>query len=487
MAKPLTIMGATLVLIGLVAMSVLRAPDHAGSARADRQQLHSSVARIAHGTKPDASAGSRPRLAVRVRDGHRPIRGAELTIRTEEGLYSERTNARGRARLVLDRPGLVTINATASGYVAQVTAVDVRDGTARADLRLQAVAALRGRVVGYTGAPVRLSVLAVATGDEGKIATDVVADDGRFALTSLPPGTYAVGLNPGSYRTQEILVHLEPGEQAEIELPMAAVGRLAVTALLPDGGSYPGELRLEREGDGARLERVVRVASGAAQEIEAVPAGRYAAELAVEGAARRPGQIVVVAAGQTTPVVFTWPSGELGGRVVDARGAGAAAGVAAFKVTVNEEGRDIRGAHPDHATETDGFGRYVLRGLDPGRYVVGALAVGKMGLGDAEVVDGERRVLDLRLAEVVSLRTRVEYRGVPVVGAKVFATSVPVSLNARSAGTDASGIARVPSLMPGSYRIHAVWNDGDDGPLREGRAEILITGERDQAVTVQLH
>jgi hypothetical protein len=110
-----------------------------------------------------------------------------------------------------------------------------------------------------------------------------------------------------------------------------------------------------------------------------------------------------------------------------------------------------------------------------------------MGLGDVEVVDGERRELDLRLTEVVSLRTRVEYRGRPVVGANVFATSVPVALNARSAGTDESGIASVPSLTPGSYRIHAVWNDGDDGPLREGRAEVLVTGARDQTVTVQLH
>jgi hypothetical protein len=103
------------------------------------------------------------------------------------------------------------------------------------------------------------------------------------------------------------------------------------------------------------------------------------------------------------------------------------------------------------------------------------------------VVEGARSELEIRLAEVVSLRTRVEYRGLPVVGAKVFATSAPFSLNARSAGTDASGIASVPSLTPGSYRIHAVWNDGEDGPLREGRAEVLVTGEREQAVTLQLH
>jgi hypothetical protein len=388
---------------------------------------------------------------------------------------------------VLDRPGVATVNATAPGYVAQMTTVDVRDRSARADLLLEAGAALHGRVVGYTGYPARLSVMAVAERDEGKLATGLVAPDGRFALTSLEPGTYAVGLDPGSYRTQEVLVHLEAGEEAEVELPMVATGKLSVTAMLPDGGSYPGELRLEREGDGARLERVVRLASGVAQEIEAVPAGRYAAELAVEGAAKRPDQIVEVVTGQTTAVVFAWPGGELAGRVVDARGAVAGAGVATFRVSVNEEGREIRSSHPDHTTETDGFGRYAFRGLDAGRYAVGALSVGKMGLGDAEVVDGERRELDLRLAEVVSLRTRVEYRGTPVAGAKVFATSVPVSLNARSAGTDASGVASVPSLTPGSYRVHAVWSDGEDGPLREGRAEVLVTGERDQAVTLQLH
>jgi hypothetical protein len=383
---------------------------------------------------------------------------------------------------------VATLHATAPGYVAQMTTADVHGPTARADIQLQAGAALRGRVVGYAGAPARLSVVAACERDEGKMATDLVAADGRFALTALEPGTYAVGLSPDSYRAHEVRVHLEAGEEAEIELPMVAVGKVTVTAVLPDGaGPYTGELRLEREGDGARLERAVRVASGEAQEIEAVPAGRYAAELGVEGAARRPDQIVAVVAGQTTAVVFTWPSGELAGRVVDARGAVLGAGVAAFKLTVDAEGREIRSSHPDHATETDAWGRYAFRGLDPGRYAVGALHVGKMGQGDAEVVEGARSELEIRLAEVVSLRTRVEYRGLPVVGAKVFATSVPLSLNARSAGTDAGGIASVPSLTPGSYRIHAVWNDGEDGPLREGRAEVLVTGERDQAVTLQLH
>jgi hypothetical protein len=477
-------------MLGLLATSVLRSPNPVGSVHADGQKIHPGAASAEHAaqTAPrQPSAATRARLVVRVHDGHRPIRGAELTVRTADGLYAGRTNARGRARIVLERSGMATVNATAPGYVAQMTTVDVRDRSARAELRLQAGAVLRGSVVGYAGAPARLSVVALAERGEGGMATGPVAADGRFALTALEPGTYAVGLNPGSYHAQAVLVHLEAGEEAEIELPMVALGTLTVTARFPDGGSYRSELRLEREADGARLERVVRLASGVAQEVEAVPAGRYAVELAVEGAAKRPDQIAVVVPGQPTAVVFTWPSGELLGRVVDARGAIAGAGVAAFKVTVNEEGREIRSSHPDHATETDGFGRYVFRGLDPGRYAIGALSVGKMGLGAVEVAEGERRELELRLAEVVSLRTRVEYRGVPVAGARVFATSVPVSLNARSAGTDASGVASVPSLTPGSYRIHAVWNDGDDGALREGRAEVMVTGERDQAVTLQLH
>jgi hypothetical protein len=311
MAKPITIIGTALVMIGLVAVSVLRSTQPTGSIHADSQSAPAGVARVGHGTKTAAtqpSAAFRARLAVRVRDGHRPVRGAELTVRTADGVYSARTNGHGRARVVLDRPGEATVNATAPGYVAQMTIVDVRDRSARADLQLVAGAALRGRVVGYAGAPSRLSVVAVDERDETRMATALVAADGRFALASLEPGTYAVGLNPGSYRTQDVLVRLAAGEEAEIELPMVAVGKLAVTAMLADGGSYPGELRLEREGDGARLARAVRLTSGVAEEIEAVPAGRYAVELAVEGAARRPEQIMTVEAGQTTRVVFTWPA-----------------------------------------------------------------------------------------------------------------------------------------------------------------------------------
>ncbi len=492
-AKPLTVVGTALVLLGLVAIGLFRSSRSrsAVSAHTDAQGMGTIVSRTEHGRGAAASrprAVSLPTLIVRVHDGNRPIRGAELTIRSEEGIRSKRTNAHGRAVVVLDRPGVLTVNAAAPGYVAKMTTVDVRERTARADLLLQASAAVRGRVIGYEGVPSRLSVVAVSEREEGKMATASIAGDGDFALTSLEPGTYAVGLHPSSFRTNEVLVHLEAGEEAEIELPMVEVGKLTVTAIFPEGTvPRPGELRLVRESDRSRLDRTVKLASGVSQDIEAVPAGRYAAELIVEGASRRPEQIVAVAVGQTTPVVFTWPGGELAGRVVNARGAVVGAGVAAFKVTVDQEGREIRSSHPDHSTETDEFGRYILRGLDPGRYAVGAMSIGMMGLGDAEVAEGEHRELDLRVAGVVSLETRVVYRGRPVVGAQVFATSLPVSLNARSAGTDASGIASVASLTPGSYRIHAVWNEGEDGPLREARAEVLVTGEEDQPLTLQLH
>jgi hypothetical protein len=327
----------------------------------------------------------------------------------------------------------------------------------------------------------------MSTNDEGRMATAPVSADGEFTLTDLESGTYAVGLSPRVFRSAHVVVRLAGGDEAHVELPMVSVGRLAVTAHLPDDArASPGELRLVREEDGARLGHTLALETGIARHVEGLPAGRYSAELTVPGTAMRPAQIAAVNAGGTTAVTFTWPTGELRGRVASVHGPRVGALVTAFRVETAADGRELRSDHPSHATYTDGDGNYRLTGLDPGHYLLGSMYPGLLGMADTALADGEHRRLDIVLATITSLRTRVVYRGAPVAGAQVLATSRPYSLNARSGHTDADGVAELPSLGRGTYHLHAVWSESDEGPLREARADIEIMDGEPEPVVLRL-
>jgi protocatechuate 3,4-dioxygenase beta subunit len=148
------------------------------------------------------------------------------------------------------------------------------------------------------------------------------------------------------------------------------------------------------------------------------------------------------------------------GRVVDARGDGVSG--ALVRAAYADDPPHLEQLRPSPAAIAEADGRFVIEGLDPGRYDVRALAPPDVGLAPAEVegVSSGARGLVLTLASAggkVRGTVRDGATGEPVAAFTVLVTVRVGPLQRRlyaSAGVfDASGRYEVAGLVPGAYAV----------------------------------
>jgi hypothetical protein len=413
------------------------------------------------------------RVAVRG-DDDVPVADARVTLRTDEAELFEVTDADGQAVAELRAPGPVLVHAAAEGHDEVSLESQATERGGEVTLVLPRSGELGGRVTGYGGEPQDLIVLAALADDPGKLRSAPVFADGTFRFAALPAGTYVVGLQPAGFEARLVEAQVAPGRHAEVELALVEMGAVDLTAVLPAGSaaSRDAVLRLVRADEGIELTRALAVTSGVTQRIEALPVGRYGVELTVSGLAQVPFQTVEIAPHQASPLDFRWPASRIAGRVSGPSRLAAAAIVSAFKVVPGVDDRTVRDNTSEVTTLAAADGSYLLAGLDAGHYVVVAQRDPLVIAADVTLGAEEDRTLDLRLDSGRTVIALVRRRGVPIEGARVFATSVPYAENSRSADTDARGLVRLRHLTGSTYHLRAVWMEGEDGPLRQARADV---------------
>lgn len=429
----------------------------------------------------------RPVLRVRITNGTRAVAGADVTIRTPDGVQAQTTSASGVATFKLATPARASVHARAPAHVATDGEVEVTDRHARLSLQLTPASQLDGRIIGYTGAPADLSIVAHADAAEGKMAATAVAPDGTFHIDDVEPGAYSLALNPDAYRIDPVRVSLLPGQRQYVELTLPQLGTLRVhTEALENPAKEGGRLVL-RSPAGDEMSRDIPLTPHHVEHLVGIPAGRYSVQLETFTVARRPLQFVTIVAGETSDLTFTWPTGELRGYIRFGRDAAPGASIGAFRILRDETGAPYRDHRPEQVTQAGADGSYRLPGLDAGHYIVGSLGDGALGSVEADVAEGAVQTADVTLERITTLATRVSYQGRPVEGAHVFATSEPYALNARSGLTGVDGLAELGSLTRGQYRLHAMWSDEDSGAMREASQTITITGSETRPVDLQIH
>jgi hypothetical protein len=419
-------------------------------------------------------------LHIDVRDDQGdPVPEARVTVRAGKALLFQATDIEGHAVAELQQRGHADVHAVADGYEEASAEVEIAEDSARAALVLQRSGELTGHVVGYSGEPDNLSVLAVVAGEPGKLRSAVLSASGAFRFQALPAGTYVVGLQPAGFEAGSVEVTVLPGEHAEVELTLVRMGSLDVTAFLPSdiAASRQASLRLFRSREGIEFTRPLFLRSGVAERIAALPVGRYGVELTVTGLAQVPLQTVEVVPDRPQPLNFRWPEGRIAGRVSSSSGVATAAAVSAYKMVAGADDARVRDNNPEIKTYTKTDGSYVLSGLDAGHYVVIAQRDPFVAAADVDLSAAEDHTVDLTLESGRTIIARVRYRGRAVEGARVFATSMPYAENARSAETDARGLVRLQHLNGSAYNLRAVWIEGDDGPLRQARADVDLDAD----------
>ncbi len=165
--------------------------------------------------------------------------------------------AGGRARLAGVAPGPYRVEVTCAGNVAPVT--DNRDVAAGVteqtwefvlERRWQDTGALAGRVVSHDGAPVAHAVVEVPLGplEHTRQTTDY---EGRFFFPDLPARRLAVhARGPSGLTSAPASIEVVPDRTAELELRLAAPGRVRGRVVDADTGQPVPDAWVELDGQG---------------------------------------------------------------------------------------------------------------------------------------------------------------------------------------------------------------------------------------------
>lgn len=428
---------------------------------------------------------------VSTSDGQ-PIAGALVTLAPlddDDRLPTTvRTDAGGGWSIAAIEPGRHALSATAAGFLPGIRAeITLRAGAVHDGLDLQLERGgnlLSGVVHDLTGGVVEGALIQV-TAQAGLLhmrerdSYFTLSDaDGRYAL-QVPDGRHRIRASHLDYSAEQVVLELAGADQRrDFSLVPAAViegvvlresdrqpvAHAEITWTRERSVMLPGGDRMNRRERGGRLiadERGrfrVRGLPPGLVELSA-RASRFASETAVE---------VPVGIAERIEGVELWliAAADVRGRVID----------------LHADGGGVEGAHVQlhgelgfgSSTSTDAEGRFVIRGVLPGRYGVRASAAGYRFMRESETltIDGaEPPELELALERGAMIRGRVE----PPLLAEVAIELRPEAMRIGQGGTfslvgpvlsqSETGEFELGPVDPGQYTLEARAADGRGGTV----------------------
>jgi protocatechuate 3,4-dioxygenase beta subunit len=405
-------------------------------------------------------------LAGRVTDPQgRPVAGALVRAELEPQFWTsssvETTDADGRFEIAGLDPGTYTVMARHADFAAALAGGVAVTGEGRGDLAivLTTGAAVSGRLVDNEGRPLagRVNVQELAGQAVPRSLTDLLradaADDGRFRVERLAPGSYALGAVAPRFSGRRVEAEVSGRE------PVVDVGDI----VLEQGVAIRGRVRTVAGVPIADAEITTgsfdMVRGGAFSEARSGPDGTFVLAGLIPG----PTQVNVRASGfasvndktlmagdEPVDVILT-PGGSIGGLVVEE----ANHPVDAYRIVVNP----AKARHPFEGRVEkavgSGDGRFLLEDLADETYVVQVLVPDRAPAVVPAVRVNAGRTTDAGIIRVpkggVVRGTVTDAAGDPVVGAtvKAYGTAQDVmewrdQLQALSEGSGAFEIKGVP-------------------------------------------
>jgi len=312
-------------------------------------------------------------------------RRGEFHFRAPDGAALE-------ARAPGHTPGRAVLDEAARATRKLVLRLGAGDTTALGSARLT------GIVVDGAGAPLPGVLVAAAPdlpGDDiAAGARALTGTDGRFAMTGLDPSHYRVEARDQVHAPARAEVTLAPDQAADLRLVMTTGAVLTGTVRDTAGQPVPAFTVVVSEsgalGSGRTAATRTFVDSAGSFAIDGLEAGDYRVQASAHGhAPSRPVDGSAVAPPERpTPVAIVLPAGGTLTGLVRAAGGGPIEGA---RITVEGGLGEGSTAVPFSASATSAAdGRFVLRGLAPGRRSVAASAAGHHGaiIGGLEIADG---------------------------------------------------------------------------------------------------
>lgn len=372
------------------------------------------------------------------------------------------------------RPGQLAVLVEAASFVPWTSAVTVESHGTHLEIVLSATGSISGRVITDMADKSRLQVVVRIPDDSDEVADGFCDAGGNFEVKDLRPGEYllSVAVHHAGV-VPERPIHILPGERAVVVLEVPALGTLLGSAHLPlrPGARSTGRPTLELHGhSGIAIHTKVDLDDGGRFEVQGIPGGTYEARLEVPGLPRIAGRWIDVRPPAVATVDFAWSNTWIGGRIRNPLGA------TAGTVIVRRLEDDELSSIPQYSLKTEADGKFTVRGLPPGEYVIAAGTSSGETSRRVQVQEGEPAAdLDLSIGDGQTLMVEVTRSGKPASRVQVYAVRLPLGESARFALTGVDGIATLDPISPGRYSIVARLQPRDEeAPLEQAATEISI-------------
>ncbi|MGH9384912.1 MAG: carboxypeptidase regulatory-like domain-containing protein, partial [Vicinamibacterales bacterium] len=402
-----------------------------------------------------------------------PVGGATV----EAGLSRTTTDDQGRFRLEAVAPGdVVVIARTGTGRAGALRLVARNGATLKVDVVLRASAALSGIVTDQTTGRVVVGArLRVYQGSSftltGTTAGTIASTDrtGRFTLLGLLPGLYTVeAARLGYNRAVRPELRLTGGSNSTLAVSLPPEARIAGRVVDESGQPIPGAMVTVKHP--SALEQLARLMRAGRTHVETAitdTTGRFVIRGLAPGrglrleaaapafAAARFGGIDLDTGVTRADVVFTLRRGSpVTGLVVDQADRPVVGAAIRYLRLEENTGMPLQvpiQERPPVVAYSDAAGRFVIAGLEAGRYDFGVSAAGYSSVylrGRQILPAGLGGLPKIVLPPSVSVSGHVlTPTGDPVIGARV--TDVDLTTGVRSTTTDASGFFIVQDLSEG--------------------------------------
>lgn len=413
----------------------------------------------------------------------RPPQGTQLTTSSGDGSF--------RFRRILPRTAY-RLMVRASGFPAklvEVPPIDPGAETRQLLVTLTGGSGAWGRVTDTEGNPVAKAEVTLhwptaARRSEHRrsIPTDTATTDeqGRFRFSALGAGRYEVALAHAEYvGTGDSTAEVKAGEEESYlgEFTLLAGAKLHGRVIDSRGGPV-ASATITALGSGAEAPERTAISDTEGQfRLSGLSHDLVRLRVRADG---HPPLAVFTRPGADEPLVIELSAGALlTGRVTDDASAPVAAASVWLLPDLENQGRTVAWDSRDHATQTNGEGRFRFEHVAPGKWSLDVRSGQSRGSVDGiHLQEGAEREVDLRLRKRSDLTITVtDESNRPVADASIRVTYAGRPLATVLGSTDASGRARI-AVDVGVAAVHVAHRQ-----YREKSTSVeLVPGVNDLAV-----
>jgi 5-hydroxyisourate hydrolase-like protein (transthyretin family) len=294
-----------------------------------------------------------------------------------------------------------------------------------------------------------LNVTVSATGFQSAVVT---SDDGRFTLTSVPPGVVRISAatTMPSVRTVAKTVEISD-DDAQTSVELAFEGGSRLSGAVTRSGQPLSQFSITAAPDppDGTGRRYTAMSDGSGHyAIEDLTDGNYQVSV-LSGSS--PYRLTIAVSGETNGDI-AMPAASLTGFVIDSASGQPLEGAS----IVAQTGAEAT-SQSIQRTTTDSTGAYTLSGFDPGNYQVSARKDGYQLKTQSATVGADPATLDFALdaGSGLTIQASDGLSGMPLGGimALAFGAGGAVAYQG-TVSLDSAGNGQIPSLPPGRYAVY---------------------------------